>query len=429
MHIVVVGLSHRTAPVELRERVHVPEAELAEALATVAAADGVAEAVVLSTCNRTEVYARAERPERDAARLKQVLADLGKQPLLELDPHLYSHVDVDAVQHVFRVAASLDSLVLGESQILGQVKSAFAAAQARGAAGGGVSRLMERAFAVAKKVRAETAVGETPVSVSSAAVDLAHNIFGDLAGLSVLLVGAGKMGRLTLRHLETSGVSTIYIANRTFERAEAVAATLEEARAAELRLDQAGATLAKVDIAISSVGAGGYLLERERAAALMRSRRGRPLFLVDIAVPRSLDPAVHHVENVFLYDIDDLEAVVRQNLDGRRAEAAVAERLVRAEAEAFLQSQRELDVVPAIRELLDRLEELRRAELERHRGRRGELPPAAAEALDAVTRALVKKVAHGAIVELRRAATDADGAVVVDALRRALIRPEGRGRR
>jgi glutamyl-tRNA reductase len=432
MGYVVVGLSHRTTPVELRERFAIEPGDLPDALAALRQIAGVGEGAVLSTCNRTEIYAEVEDTLRDGARLSAYLADLAKTPLAELETHLYLHDGRAAVRHVFRVAASLDSMVLGESQVLGQLKAAFAAARASETAGPRLGRLMDAAFAAAKRVRTETRIGGASLSVGGAAVDLARNIFGDLSDLSVLLVGAGDTGRLTLEHLRQAGVQDVFVANRTVERAAAALAELQ-VKGFPVALDQAVEIMARVDIVVSAIEAADYLLDRHQAEALLRRRRGRPLFLIDISVPRSLDPGAHEVEGVFLYDIDDLEGVVAGNQKARHAEASVAERLVDGEVSSFLRALSERDVAPAVKALLDRLEAIRKNEVERHLGARADLTPEARAAVESATRAMMSKIAHGPIRELKRAAGEPRGVGTIEALLRALVeegeREAARGRR
>lgn len=427
MRLVAVGISHRSAAVEVRERLGVAPGDLPDLLASLKRVAGVEEAVLLSTCNRTEIYAAVGDEGRDAARLQGFLAELAKVPLAELGEHLYIHSGEGAIRHVFRVAASLDSMMLGEAQILGQVKAAVAAARAAELTQRRLVRLFDRAFALAKRVRTETAIGESSVSVSSAAVDLARTIFGPLAGRTVLIIGAGKMGRVTLRHLHGAGVRSVLLANRGRERAELLLEGLPDLAARYVPLEELGAAFELADIALSSVQAGRFLLDREEARKLQGRRRGRPLLLVDIAVPRSLDPAVHEVDNVFLYDIDDLQGVIEDGMRGRLAAAAEAEKLVDGEVRSFVSSLREGDVAPTIRELVSRFEEVRLAEVERHRGRIAEVNPEVAAAIDALTRGIVNKLAHGAITELRRLALSAEGEHGIEALRRALLVSKDKG--
>jgi len=426
MKLVVVGLSHRTAPVSVRERIAIAPDDLVDVLVGMRTVPGLCEGLMLSTCNRTEIYAHVEKTDRDAARLKEFVADVAKIPQDELSPYLYEHQTERALVHIFRVVSSLDSLVVGESQILGQVKAAYAAARGAELIGGELGRVMERSFVVAKRIRSETAIGKNPLSVSSVAVDLAKTIFGDLRGRGVLLVGAGKMGRLTMKHLRSSGVGTVWIANRSQERAQELLDELALGDGFYVPLDELDDALAKADIVVSSIRPDRWLIAHDQAVRFMRRRRGRPLFLIDIAVPRSIDPAVHAIDNVFVYDIDDLEQVVSDNHASRRAEAVRAEEMVRHEVGSFRLRLRDRDVGPTIRALLGRLEAIRVTELERDR----RLRTFSAEdrrVVDEATRAMLKKIAHGAIVELKRSSRSAEGDEVIDALRRAFADDGGAG--
>src|SRR5262249_21650160 len=328
MGLFVAGMNHRTAPVGVREQLALEEDKLREILREVLAGSGMTESVIVSTCNRVEVYGVAEVPgEARAAVFRHLCHQRGLDPA-SVDACLYTHVDRDAVSHAFRVAASLDSMMIGEPQILGQVKDAFALAQACEAVGPALHALFTHAFAVAKKFRTETDVGRYAVSVSFAAVELAKKIFDGLSGRTVLLVGAGKMGELAARHLVEQGAFPIYVANRTWSRA------LEMARALSgtaVPVDELTTALASADIVITSRGAQEPVIRRDMVAEVLHGRRGRPLFFIDIAVPRNVEESVETLEDVYCYDIDDLKQVVDANLRERRREAQRAETLVERE--------------------------------------------------------------------------------------------------
>jgi glutamyl-tRNA reductase len=384
----LVGVSHHRSPVEVRERVAYDRAEAAALARTLAGEQG--ETVVLSTCNRTEVYAvaaDAERPFRDAG----------------VETAVYRLHDEGAALHLFRVAAGLDSMVPGEGEILGQVRQAFDS----GAAGPLLDRVFRQALHVGKKVRTQTAIAESPASVSAAAAALAQQVFGDLSGRRIVVVGAGKIGAQAARSLLARGAEISVVANRTLDRAQELAAELG---AEPVGIERLPEELARADVVVASTSAPGYLL----SAADVPPRRGRPLFLIDLAVPRDLDPEIHQLDDCFLYDIDDLQAVVAETLAGRRQEAERAEEMVAAEAERFRQWQASLDVVPAIASLRARAEEIRAAELARLGQRLSEAERAAVES---ATAQIVNKLLHLPIVRMKEAAVTADGVIYAEAVR------------
>ncbi len=399
--IVVVGLSHKTAPLEVREALAFAKEGLVEALGRLRSEVGLAEAMVLSTCNRVEIYGRAN--EAVAPALVSFLADYHRRPAGELDPFLYRLEGEQAVRHAFRVAASLDSMVLGEPQILGQVKEAYQAAEKAGALGSVLNALRNRSIAAAKRARTETGIGENAVSVSYVAVELARKIFGELQDRSVLLVGAGKMSELAARHLVRSGARATVLGGRTFEKAEQLAAALGGTAAP---FESLRAELMKADIVISGTGAPGIVIRAEDIQAASVGRRGRPLFLIDIAVPRDIDPEAAKLSGVFLYDLDDLKSVSEANLRERQKEAAAAETLVEREVLDFLEWRRSLEVVPVLVELRRRADEIRRAEVEKARKRLGPMTPEQEEALEALTSAIVNKLLHPPTVHLKEIASN-----------------------
>jgi glutamyl-tRNA reductase len=388
MQLVLVGISHHHAPVEVRERIAL-DRDAAAALAR-RLADGDAEAVVLSTCNRTEVYAvgaDAELPFREA----------------QIDGPLYRLTDEAAALHLFRVAAGLDSLVPGEGEILGQVRQAYET----GAPGPLLDPLFRQALHAGKKVRAQTAIAESPASISAAAAALAQQVFGDLTGHRIVLVGAGKVSELAARNLLSRGAEIAVVANRTLDRAQELAQRLA---AEPIPLDGLRETLAAADVVVSSTSARGFVIRPEDIPA----RKGRPLLLVDLAVPRDVDPRVQELADCYLYDIDDLEAVVAESLAGRRREAERAEAIVAAEAAGFRSWQASLDVVPAIASLRARVEEIREAELAKL-GRR--LSDDERRAVDAATAQIVNKLLHLPIVRMKEAAVTADGVIYAETVR------------
>jgi glutamyl-tRNA reductase len=382
MHLVLVGTSHHHAPVELRERVAL-DGEQAAALR-----HELGEAVCLSTCNRTELYVVAEDAGDAEYRAVSALTELESQ----VEPALYRLRDQAAALHLFRVAAGLDSLVPGEGEILGQVRAAYEA----GSPGQLLDRVFRQALHVGRKVRAQTAIGESPASVSSAAAALAEQVFGDLEGSRILLIGAGKVGEQAARNLRTRGAEIVLTANSKTEPA-----LLEQ-------------ELAQADVVVSSTSSSGYVLD---AATVDRARKGRQLLFIDLAVPRDLDPAIHELDGCYLYDIDDLEAIVSETLAGRRGEASRAEGIVAGEAEKFHAWQASLDVVPAIASLRAHAEEIREAELRKAEGVLGRLDDTQRRAVESMTSQIVNKLLHLPTVRMKQAAVSADGVIYAEAVR------------
>lgn len=403
MSLLVTGLNHRNALVELREQVAITAEDMPGALASLKAWPGVREAMILSTCNRVELFVTHGDTVPD---LVAFLAGRFPQSAKQLRTHLYEHRGAEAVRHLFRVACSLDSMVVGEPQILGQVKDAFASARANKVVGAELERLLQSAFSVAKRVRTETAIGSSSVSIASVAVDLALKIFGSLAGKRVLLVGAGKMGELAARHLLAQGASSITVTNRTLARAERLAQSFG---GKVLPYEDLLARADQADILITSTGSHEFVFRREDGAKLLQRRRGRPMIFIDIAVPRDVDPEMNRIDGVFLYDIDDLQSVASANLADRSREAASAERLVQLEVEQFSRQMQVLDAVPTLRALQGSIEAMRQAELRRASARLETLTTAQREAVETLTRGLANKFLHAPLQALRAAAQDGDG--------------------
>ena len=404
MRLVLVGTSHHHAPVELRERVALGREQGAELAAWLAATGG--EAVCLSTCNRTELYVAA--PDIEAAESAAVAALAELEP--QVEPALYRLRDHAAALHLFRVAAGLDSLVPGEGEILGQVRSAHEA----GTTGALLDRVFRQALHAGRKVRAQTALGEAPASVSSAAAALAEQVFGDLDGCSILLVGAGKISEQAARSLLSRRAKIAFVANRTVDHAEDLA---ERFGAEPLLLDRLEEQLVIADVVVSSTSAPGYVLDAATVARALHARRGRQLLLIDLAVPRDLDPAIHELDDCYLYDIDDLQAIVSETLVGRRGEAERAEAIVAAESEKFREWQASLEVVPAIASLRARAEEIREAELRKAEGLLGRLDESQRKAVEAITAQIVNKLLHLPIVRMKQAAAAADGVIYAETVR------------
>ena len=393
MRLLLVGTSHRLAPVEIRERVALdPEGEAA--LASRLGESG--EAVCLSTCNRTELYLAASDTDAAGERATDELAELGGIPRAELEPYLYRLEQEAAAAHLFRVSGGLDSLVPGEGEIQGQVRSAYE----RGAVGPLLDRLFRQALHAGKRVRTETAIGESPASVASAAAALAAQVFGDLAGRRILVIGAGKVGEHAARNLVKRGAELSFVANRTVDRASSVA---EQFGGAALPLERVEQELADADIVVSSTSARNQILSAQQVERVLPARKGRPLLLVDLAVPRDLDPAIKALHGCFLYDIDDLEAVVEETLSGRRGEAIRAEEIVAAEGERFGEWLGSLEVVPAIASLRERAEAIRRGELAKAGPRLADLSDRERQAVDSLTNQIVNKLLHQPIMRLKEA--------------------------
>ena len=404
MAIVLVGVNHKTAPIELRERIAFSSDELPEAIRALADVPGISECMIVSTCNRVELLAAVDD---EAAPLDDFLSGYFRIASSEIKPHLYEHRDRDAVLHLFRTAASLDSMVVGEPQILGQVKEAFAVARAAGVVGRQLEHLLQSAFAAAKKARSETGIGSNTVSIASVAVDMARKIFGSLEGRTVFLVGAGKMSELAARHLAQQGAGTILVSNRTRDRAARVA---EAFGGRVIPFEQLYEVASEADIVISSTGAPHPIFRREHGQAFLHKRRNRPMFFIDIAVPRDVDPAMNRLDGIFVYDIDDLQQVAAAHMEERSREAVDAEALIEAEVERFHQRQRAVNVAPAIVALQRRAEEIRQGEIERSRARLGDLSPEQSAALDALTRGLVNKFLHPPMQAIKQAAREGDSA-------------------
>jgi glutamyl-tRNA reductase len=416
MELFVLGLNHDTASIDLRERLFFPERELPKALDALGEVPELAERMILTTCNRVEVYGVAEGPLSQT--VESVVACLGRQRGLDptqFDGAFYTHTAAAAARHVFRVASSLESMVLGEPQILGQVKSAYSIARAEQSTGIVLNNLLEQAFHVAKRVRTETGIASVPVSIASVAVDLARKIFGDLAGRTVLILGAGEMAELALRHLMDDGVQSILVANRTYERAVALA---EQFRGRAVTYDSFQQEMLKADIVISATSAPHMILEKEDMQKIIQERRHRPIFLIDIADPRDIDAACNEVDNVYLYNIDDLQSVAAANQKERQREAERAVPIVEREVELFLAWLRGLDVVPTIVSLRNRMEEIREAELRKAMSRLGDLTPEQRETITSLTTAMVNKILHQPMSELRRRAVHQDGHLYSTVLRR-----------
>jgi glutamyl-tRNA reductase len=390
VNLLLVGISHRTAPVELRERVDFQARGLGEALRALADRGSSREAVVVSTCNRAELYVACDEAEATRLDLVRFVSDFNGIAAADVAPHVYDVTDLDVARHLFRVAAGLDSLVVGEPQILGQVKEAHTVATDAHTAGPVLNRLFHSSFAVGKRVRTETGLGSGAVSVSYAAVSLARKIFGDLSGRSVAVIGAGEMGKLTALHMKSQDVKHITIVSRTIAHAARTAEAIGGAIAAPW--EELDAVLGASDIVITATGAAQPILSKAHIESVMRPRRNRPLFIIDIAMPRDVEAEAGEIEQVFLYNIDDLQATVRENLARRASEVARAEAIVNEEVEKFGGWFRSRGAIPTVVALRERFETIRRAELERLDFKLSSLPPEARARVDEITHLIVEKL-------------------------------------
>ncbi len=416
MNIIVLGLNHRTAPVELRELLAIPDSRMGEALARLRAYPGVKEAMFLGTCNRVEVYAVVEKGEWGFRKLEDFLVaihfSLSSEDLL---PHLYRYSDAEAIAHLFRVSASLDSMVVGEPQILGQVKAAYELALTHRSSGVILNKVVKKAISVGKSVRTNTRIGEYAVSVSYAAVELAKKVFSSLKQQVVLLVGAGEMGKLAAQHLVNHGVKEVLLTTRNHHRALTLA---ERFQGQAVPYEQLRSTLPKADIVICATGAPHFVITKDDIEAAVHQRRNRPIFLIDITVPRNIDPAVKDVDNAFVFDIDDLKAHVWHNQDERLKEAAIAEKLVKEEVGSMVAWVRGLEATPTIMALRKKAEDIKKTELEKTFNRLGELSEKDRGAIEGLASAIVNKLLHGPLVTLKAEAQSQNGFAFIEVARR-----------
>jgi glutamyl-tRNA reductase len=413
MDIIVVGLSHKTAPVAVRETVAFAPDKMRQPLEQLCALPAVQEAIIVSTCNRVELYATTSDVAAGVAQLKQFLASYHDLALDTLDSHLYSKQGEEAIRHVFEVASSLDSMVIGEPQILGQIKTAYGYAAEHKTAGLILNRFMNKAFSVAKRVRTETNIAGNAVSVSFAAVELARKIFGSIDGKTVLLVGAGEMCELAAKHFINNGVSRVLVTNRTFERAEKLAV---EFSGQPILFENFKDQLHQADIVLSSTGATNFIINSDAVNTALRLRKNRPMFFIDIAVPRDIDPRVNDINNVYLYDVDDLQGVVNANLKERHKEAVLAQQIIEQEIGQFQSWMSGLDVVPTIVALRRQVEALRQAEVEKTLAGLTHLTAADRKAIVAMSTALTNKILHPPTRALKQAQRDSAAQPFVDAL-------------
>jgi glutamyl-tRNA reductase len=399
MHILLIGLNHKSAPVEIRECLAFSPEDVGEVLPNVTGMPDIKEAMLISTCNRVEFLVVTENASGSAQEIKSFLAEFRNTPLHEFEKSLYVREDDDAVRHVFRVASSLDSMVLGEPQILGQIKTAHRLSTELETSGVILNRLLHKAFSVAKRVRTETGIADHAVSISYAAVELAKKIFDDLEGKGALLIGAGEMAVLALEHLVKNGVKRIFVANRTFERAVEVA---ERFKGTPILFKEIGDGLLDVDIVISSTGASSYILTYKDVKPLVRRRRSRPLFFIDIAVPRDIDPDINRANNVYVYDIDDLKGVIDKNIEKRETEATKGDRIVDEGVIQFGKWLEAQEVTPTIVALRNKAESIRKKELAKTLSGTKSISEKERADIDRLTISICNKILHDPTIFLKR---------------------------
>ncbi len=415
MDVLVIGINHRTAPVEIREKVSFSGEDLGRSLTKVLGHSEFTEDMILSTCNRVEIYATARDTEKGIVALKNFLAEYHGVSLVEFEKSLYVHLGSAAIRHIFRVASSLDSMVVGEPQILGQIKEAHNIAASHNTLGIVLNKLLHRAFHVAKRVRTETKIGNSAVSISYAAVELAKKIFGTLEGKAVMLLGAGEMAELAAKHLVAGGAQRVVVASRTYQRAIDLAMSFN---GEAIEFDGFHKRLEEVDIVISSTGAPHYILHPENVLGVIKARKNKPMFFIDIAVPRDIDPGVNEIDNVYVYDIDDLQEVVDANKDRREREARRAEEIVEEEVLKFYHWYTSLDLVPTIVSLKEKFEEIRKRELSKALSSFARITEKERKSLEALTSAIVKKILHDPITFLKSPDLNTDTNEYVDAVRK-----------
>jgi glutamyl-tRNA reductase len=420
MELIIIGLNHRTAPIEIRERLVFPEDKLEAALHQVKSLPSLKENMILSTCNRVEIYATAQEIERAMIDLKHFLSQYHGLSLKEFEKNLYAFIGEEAVRHIFRVASSLDSMVVGEPQISGQIKSAYNTAVETKTSGLILHRLLHRAFHVAKRVRTETKIGDSAVSVSSVAVELARKIFETLEKKTVLLIGAGEMCELAARHLVSGGVDKVLVTNRTYERAMALA---QEFKGEAIPFEEMNQGLRRVDIVISATDSPQHLISHHQVVKVMKERKQKPIFFIDIADRRDIEPGVGDIENVYLYNIDDLKKVADENIQDREKQAQKAETIVQDEVIKFVNWYHSLDVAPTIVALRKKFEEIRKKELEKTLSLHPNLSEKEKQSLEALTSAIINKILHSPLTLLKQTNEEVM-ADYVDAIRTLFRLPE-----
>ncbi|MDA0690401.1 MAG: glutamyl-tRNA reductase [Nitrospinae bacterium] len=413
-NLILVGVNHKTTPVEIRERLAFSRGEIEASLERLVGNPEIIENIILSTCNRVEIYARVNDTTKGIGLLKDFICDYHNISPKELDKYFYSYQDERAVEHLFRVSSSLDSMVLGEAQILGQVKDAYNTARALRSTGMVLNQLFEKAFNVAKKVREETGIAERGVSISSAAVELARKIFEDLENHSVMLVGTGEMAELAAKHLISYGVKTVYVCSRTYERAAALAKTLN---GCALDFEMFKDEMYKADIVITSTASPKFIIKKDMVERAIHQRKNKPIFFIDIAVPRDIEPEVNDLENVYLYDIDDLQGVVSANIKEREKEAETAMELIQIEVTKFNNWVVSLDAVPTIVEIRNRADSIRKKELEKALKKMEPLSEQDENTLHLMTQSILNKIFHKPTINLKKQTQSQEGHVYLKAIR------------
>ncbi|MBI5789161.1 MAG: glutamyl-tRNA reductase [Candidatus Schekmanbacteria bacterium] len=415
MEIIIVGLSHKTAPVEIREKISFPEHKLPDALTQLGTFRAIKEGIILSTCNRVEIIAHTDCLEGGSLAIKEFISRFHQIPIPEFESHLYIHHHQKAMQHLFRVACSLDSMIVGEPQILGQLKSAYTTALECKTTGIVLNNLLSRSFSVGKRVRSETGIAKNAVSISFAAVELAKKIFSELSDKTVMVIGTGEMSELVAQHLIGNGVKKVLVTNRTQQRAVEFA---EKFQGEAVPYDDYKQEITRADIVIASTGAPHFILHHEDIIKVIHQRKYNPMFFIDIAVPRNIDPKINEIDNVYLYDIDDLDSVVQANIKERQKEAKVAEEMIEQDVTQFANWMSSLDVVPVIVALREKMESIRIQELNKALARLGNLGEKERNALEILTNGIINKILHQPTIALKQQASTDDIHNILDATRK-----------
>jgi glutamyl-tRNA reductase len=414
LDILLIGINHKTAPVEVRECIAFSDDESKLALHALLRKSFIKEALLFSTCNRVEILLVTDNKTRAVAETKGFIAEFNKIPLEHFEDSLYTHEGNDAVRHIFRVASSLDSMVVGEPQILGQVKKAYRTATEEHTSGVILNRLLHRTFFVAKRIRTETGIGDHAVSISYAAVELARKIFGVLNDKTVMLIGAGEMAELAVEHLMHNNTARLWVGNRTFEKGIELA---KQFNGAAIRFEEIPEVLKTADIIISSTGAPDYVIRRDQVKGILRKRKNRPLFFIDIAVPRDIDPEINRLNNCYVYDIDDLKGVIDENIEDRHKEAMKAERIVDEAVIRFRDWYESLNVVPTIVDLRNKMESIAAAELKKTL-QPGKISAQEAEAIHKMADSLINKFLHHPTLFLKKSSMRGDKSFYIDTVRK-----------
>ena len=414
VNLILVGVNHKTTPVEIREKLAFTKGKIEQSVDHLFNFPDIIEHTILSTCNRVEIYARANCQDSAIKSIKEFICDFHGLSLVELEDHFYSYRNKEAVEHLFRVSSSLDSMILGEAQILGQVKDAYSLAKDLRSTGLVLNQLFEKAFSIAKKVREETGIAERSVSISSAAVELAQKIFDDLENRTVMLVGTGEMAELAAKHLISYGVKTVYVTSRTYDRAANLARTLN---GSALDFEAFKNELHRADIVITSTSAPNFIIKKEMVEKAIHERKNKPIFFIDIAVPRDIEPDVNDLENIYLYDIDDLQVVVSANIKEREREAENAMNFISQEVTKFNNWVGTLDAVPTIVEIRKKAENIRMQEIEKTLKKISHLSEADKKLLRQMSSSMVNKILHKPTIKLKQKTQSEDGHVYLKAIR------------